>query len=242
MHARSAMKVGVDGVLIGAWATSKGERILDVGTGCGLIALMLAQRNNQALIDGIDTDFNSIVEARENVEMSPWGDRITIKRISFGELCSKKGLYHNQSEELSQSNEKKYDLIISNPPFYDSGVKDPSTPRERSRHQGDLSPESLIVNSCKLLRSGGRLALIAPAEKGETLLLSALAVNMVPHRVCYVKNHSTSQEKRIMIEMEYGSDKEVTTVFKEEHLVMYEMTGEPTVPYRTLCRPFYLRF
>ncbi|MDE5883107.1 MAG: methyltransferase [Muribaculaceae bacterium] len=241
-HARSAMKVGVDGVLIGAWATSNGEHILDVGTGCGLIALMLAQRNSQALIDGIDIDPNSVEEAKENVEMSPWNDRIRIDRISFDEVCRSKMICRNKNEEGDVNNENLYDLIVSNPPFYDSGVKDPSTPRERSRHQGDLSPESLIVNSCRLLRPKGRLALIAPAEKGEALFQCARSANMIPHRVCYVRDHSTSPEKRIMIEMVYCQDMEAPITFQEEHLVMYELTGEPTLRYRTLCKPFYLRF
>lgn len=241
-HARSAMKVGVDGVLIGAWVTSNGEHILDVGTGCGLIALMLAQRNNQALIDGIDIDLNSVEEARENVEMSPWNDRIKIDRTSFDELCRSKGICRFRTEKGCQNKGTPYDLIVSNPPFYDSGVKDPSTPRERSRHQGDLSPESLIVNSCRLLRPGGRLALIAPVEKGESLLQSAPAAEMTPHRLCYVRDHSMSPEKRIMMEMVYCPDRDASINFKEEHLVMYELTGEPTSLYRTLCKPFYLRF
>ncbi len=232
-HARSAMKVGIDGVLIGAWTTSDGGRILDVGTGCGLIALMLAQRNSQALIEGIDIDLNSVEEARENVEMSPWNDRIRIDRTSFDEVCRSRAICRN---------ENKYDLIVSNPPFYDSGVKDPSTPRERSRHQGELSPESLIVNSCHLLRPGGRLALIAPAEKGESLLQCAHSADMIPHRLCYIRDHSTSPEKRIMIEMVYCRDMEAPVTFQEEHLVMFELTGEPTSHYLTLCKPFYLRF
>lgn len=241
-HARSAMKVGVDGVLIGAWATSEGERILDVGTGCGLIALMLAQRNNRALIEGIDIDLNSVAEARENVEMSPWRDRITIERMSFDEACRSKEICRFKPEEGCQNKGMLYDLIISNPPFYDSGVKAPSTPREKSRHQGDLSPESLIVNSCHLLRPGGHLALIAPVEKGELLLQSALAADMTPRKVCYVRDHSTSPEKRVMIEMVFCPDLKAPGALQEEHLVMYELTGEPTSNYRTLCRPFYLRF
>lgn len=227
-HARSAMKVGVDGVLIGAWVDSNGERLLDIGTGCGLIALMLAQKNDLAFIKGVDIDADSVDEARENVTMSPWKERVNIELCSFEELCG-------------EENKASYDLIVSNPPFYDAGVKCPSTPRERSRHQSELSPQVLIRESRSLLKPGGRLAFIAPAEKAESMLAVASESEMVPRRICYVRDSAASPEKRVMMEFIYSNRRDMPQP-EVSHLVMFDATGQPTFEYRELCGPFYLRF
>lgn len=236
-HDRSAMKVGVDGVLIGAWTNCEGERLLDVGTGCGLIALMLAQRNSQASIKGIDVDSDSVEEALENVERSPWKDRIAIELQSFEDLCM-------------ASNEELYDLIVSNPPFYDAGVKAPLTPREKSRHQSDLSPKVLIKMAPRLLVPGGRLALIAPAEQEEALRTISIESDMVLQRICYVKNNEASSEKRVMMEFVFNPVRGAVQCrvkgdlpkSEEDHLVMFDLLGAPTEAYHRLCEAFYLRF
>ncbi len=228
-HVRSAMKVGADGVLIGAWAGREGERLLDVGTGCGLIALMLAQRNEEAAIKGIDVDCESAEEARENVERSPWKGRISIELRSFDELCNDAG-------------EPAYDLIVSKPPFYEAGVKSPLTPRERSRHQSELSPMVLIKRAPRLLTSGGRLAFIAPAEQEEGLRALAAVCGMMAKRICFVSNNATTAEKRVMMEFVFNPTERKLPQPTVEHLVMFEPSGEPTESYRRLCEAFYLRF
>lgn len=227
-HEKSAMKVGVDGVLIGAWASPEGIEMLDVGTGCGLIALMLAQRNVMARIDAIDIDTASVEEAIENVTSSPWADRINVYTCSFDKL---------DSLDIA----KKYDLIVSNPPFFDSGIDKPSTSREKARHQGELSPKILVSKGRRLLNSGGRLALISPIEMKDPLLTAGEESGLSPRRICYIKDNVNSKTKRVMIEysIEEGSEKELP---EEEMLIMFDLSGNPTQKYRNLCKDFYLRF
>lgn len=227
-HDKSAMKVGVDGVLIGAWASPEGNKILDVGTGCGLIALMLAQRNEKAHIDAIDIDMPSLEEARVNVVSSPWADRISIYECSFDQLD-----YF--------FTEKKYDLIVSNPPFFDSGIENPSTSREKARHQGGLSPKKLVCKGRQLLNPGGRLALICPVEMKGNLLIAGEESGLLPKRICYVKDNENSKTKRVMIEYSIGESYE-KDLPEEEILVMLDNSGNPTPKYRNLCKEFYLRF
>ncbi|MDE5774518.1 MAG: methyltransferase, partial [Muribaculaceae bacterium] len=153
-HNRSSMPVGVDGVLIGAWAGScdtTGEvlsprRILDVGCGCGLIALMCAQRFEDALIDAIDIDDASVLEAFDNISMSIFCDRVS---VTLDDVC-----------DYAKRHAGMYDLIVSNPPYFAAGVLEPSTRRERARHQGTLSPVSLMNMSAVMLSDAGRLAMI----------------------------------------------------------------------------------
>lgn len=229
-HSKSAMKVGVDGVLIGAWADTEGESILDAGTGCGLIALMMAQRNANAKIIGIDMDKDSVEEAKWNVKNSQWGNRIEIKLQSFNEFIIQE-----------TPKEKKFDLIVSNPPFFDSGVSAPFTSRERARHQGPLSPISLIRNGKKILSENGRIALIAPSEMIERIKATVKEEGMTIKRICFVAHHPGAVFKRIMVEiinnMEVGSN-----VIGVEELIMFQQAGEPTESYRQLCQEFYLHF
>ncbi len=262
-HVRSAMKVGVDGVLIGAWASCGGGRLLDIGCGCGLISLMLAQRNPEANVIGIDIDSFSVEEAKQNVEKSPWGGRISILRKSFAEF----------SKEFKERKKREtFDAIVSNPPFYDAGVADPSTPREKSRHQGSLSPLSLIEEGAQMLSEGGTLALIAPAEMAPVLTEKGLAVHLLIRRVCYVKDNPSAQVKRVMIEFErrdkgngcfynegnggcnegnggnplnetFESDRSLLEEpFEAEQLTLFQNPGQPTEEYRRLCKNFYLKF
>jgi len=171
---RSAMKVGMDGVLIGAWAdVSDTANILDVGTGTGLIALMMAQRSPLASIDAIEIDQQAFKESVLNVNESPWNDRIKVTCISF--------------QEFLKRPEKKYDLIISNPPYFSNGVKAPDLIRSRARHDDELPLNELIAGIAQLLNARGSAALILPvvslAELRRTLVVSNLNLS----RICHVK-------------------------------------------------------
>ena len=241
-HKDSAMKVGVDGVLTGAWASVEGKRILDAGCGCGLIALMMAQRAPESIITAIDVDRPSVMEARRNVGLSPWPDRISVEEISFDALPG------------------KFDHIVSNPPFFDSGISAPSTAREISRHQGTLSPNSLIAKAPLMLNPGGLLTLIAPAEMADKLKTAAHERGMELRRVCYVRDNPSAQEKRVLMELMFGRegfpvkiDSGEATLYenkdighsaetREEHLILFDSSGVPSEAYRCLCSPFYLKF
>ena len=236
-HSESAMKVGVDGVLIGVWTNCRGDRILDVGCGCGLIALLLAQRNEDAHIEAIDIDSPSVREAKMNVANSPWMDRVTVKEISFDEIWAEKPA-------------RKYDLIVSNPPFFDAGVSDPTTPRELSRHQGSLSPRVLAAKASVLLADGGRLSLIAPYESADDIIAVAEKNGLAAVRINFVRDNPSAPVKRVMIEFAKVGDRQsdngsISLLKKEVEpkiLTLFRKPMEPTEEYRDLCKDFYLKF
>lgn len=221
-HGKSAMKIGVDAVLIGAWTDVTGcNSILDVGTGCGVISLMCAQRNNTANIVGIDIDENSIDEAMTNFERSPWADRLSASLVSFNEV------------EISN-----LDLIISNPPYFDSGVSEGLSSRLKARHQAELSPKILIDKGKSLLSDTGRIAMVVPAEQYDELVSFAENVNMKLKRVCYVKGHPNAPIKRVLLEF----TKSAVDVTLVEHLTLESSVNFPTDQHRALCKDFYLKF
>ncbi|MBQ3910329.1 MAG: methyltransferase, partial [Muribaculaceae bacterium] len=150
LNDKTAMKVGTDGVLLGAWCNVTGaRRVLDVGTGCGLIALMVAQRNQGAAVTAIDIDDEAVGEARVNVARSPWSDRVEALCVDFNDFAA----------------QEPFDLIVSNPPFFTENVMAPDQSRNVARHSVSLTMEQLIGNSKPLLAHGGRLAFIAPTQQ-----------------------------------------------------------------------------
>lgn len=223
-HGRSSMKVGVDAVLLGAWADSRGYSMLDVGTGCGVIALMMAQRNREAEILAIDVDSASVEEAACNFGRSQWSGRLRALHMPFAELVREGG---------------KFDRIVSNPPYFDSGVTDFTTSRNVARHQGALSPSVLIRESTGLLTYDGRLSMIAPSEFFGRLCEDAVASGLNLIRACFVRGNPRKQPKRVM--MEFGAllpDEEAAV----DCLTMFDGTGAPSEEYRLLGREFYLKF
>lgn len=222
-HGKSSMKIGVDGVLLGSWAGKDANKILDIGTGCGLIALMLAQRFPNAEILGIDIDEESVKEANGNFYRSPWSSRLKVRQAEFLTF-------------IENTNEK-YDLIVSNPPFFQSGISSPETRREKARHQGNLSPFTLVEYGKKILVSDGTLSMIIPVEFREKIITEATTQGFYLHRACFIRNEVTKPEKRVMLEFsakEVG-DKEIET------LVLFE-DNIPTPRHRELCGDFYLKF
>lgn len=162
LNDKTAMKVGTDGVLLGAWCdVASARRVLDVGTGCGLIALMVAQRNPGAMIHAIDVDVDAIDEAKFNFSNSPWSERLSAQVADFNDF-----------------NSGQYDLIVSNPPFFINGVLPPNSGRLNARHTTMLTYDSLLGHSRQLLAVGGLLAIITPAD-----VESAVRRCMVYHRL-----------------------------------------------------------
>ena len=170
----AAMKVGTDGVLLGAWCNVDGCRsVLDVGTGSGLIALMIAQRNAEATVTGVEIDADAATEARENVAASPWHDRINIVEGDFKELV------HNDSLG-------KYDLIVSNPPFFATDIMSPDKSRAMARHSNSLDYSDLIKASLTLLNDGGSLAFVSPTNREDDILMSATLAGMCVNNITKV--------------------------------------------------------
>ena len=226
-HSRSSMKVGVDAVLLGAWGGTKAANILEVGTGCGVISLMLAQRFPEAFVDALDIDKPSVDEASENFRNSEWNERLRAWQASF-------------PTDLGIGYEGKYDLIVSNPPYFDSGLKSPVTSREKARHQDSLSVFTLLNTCYPFLSEYGTLSVIFPAEDYSKAITEASKSRMIAVRECWIRNRLDLPYKRVMIDFKkiesagnYPAD--------VQHLVLFEK-GNPTKEYQELCRNFYLKF
>jgi tRNA1Val (adenine37-N6)-methyltransferase len=221
---RTAMKVGTDGVLLGAWCPVDGARqVLDVGTGCGVIALMIAQRNATAIIDAIDIDHDAIEEASLNFNHSPWGDRLTATECDFNIMAEG----------------KTYDLIVSNPPYFQNSLKNPDKGRQTARHTDTLSFAELIKHSARLLIEDGQLALILPAEAENEIRQLAGAEGFFLTRVTRVYSKESKPARRVL--MAFSRDNGITEHrYTEDTFVLEDEKGGRSLPYQELCRDFYL--
>lgn len=222
---RSAMKVGMDGVLLGAWTDPSGaDRILDIGTGTGLIALMMAQKNNGAQIDAIEVDQEAFNEAVLNCQQSSWNNRIKLKLCSFQEFLERTNL--------------KYDLIVSNPPFFSNGVKAPLENRAQARHSDSLPLNVLISGAAGLLQEKGRIALVLPIESLQEIESLAQSNGLFLSRLCRVKPNPLKPEFRILIELTNRQN----SLQEETLMIEFENHHDYTPEYKELTRDFYLKF
>lgn len=219
---RCAMKVGTDGVLLGAWInTGKAKKILDIGTGTGLIALMLAQKSS-AKVDVIDIDKDAFEQAKENIENSDWQNRINI--------------FHSSLQQFTNSSENKYDLIVSNPPFFADAYKAGTEARNIARHTDEtLSFDDLINGVKTLLQPGGKFCVILPFKEGNDFIEKAAANGLYVHKLTRVKTKIERQEKRLMIEFGLQKVKPV-----ENDLVIQEEDLSFTKEYIELTKDYYI--
>ncbi|MCH5217073.1 MAG: methyltransferase [Muribaculaceae bacterium] len=222
-HSQSSMRVGVDGVLIGAWGKVVGIRGLDVGTGCGLVALMAAQRNASCRVDAIDIDEASVAEADGNFRRSEWQDRL----VTFN------------ADLFDFEPEDRYDFILSNPPFFSSGISRPLTAREKARHQGDMTPEMLMKAISCLLKPDGTFSLIVPFDLFEHYRQAAENHGLTLLKKCTVANSPDKKPKRIMLAFLKA---EASVSPTEETLFIRDGLGNYSEAYKTLTRDFYLNF
>ena len=218
---RSAMKIGTDGVLLGAWADIEGDsRILDVGTGTGLIALMLAQRNASAEIVGVDISHEAIEEARDNFLNSPWAKRLS---VTEGDVCS------------FESNEK-FDHIVSNPPYFVDSLHSPDSLRTMARHTSSLKFEDLVTSAVRLLRPGGRLSVILPTECAMQFRFAAFGHLWLCRQLNVVTKAGDSPRRTLM---EFClSDKPLMPSVAT--LIMRHRDSSYTEEYRRLTEDFYI--
>lgn len=222
-HDKCSMKVGIDGVLLGIWSPiSNSKRILDIGTGTGLIALMLAQRSD-AHIDAIDTDEGASLQAVENVNASKWQNRISVLNIS--------------SQEFSATTQNRYDLIISNPPFFVNSLKAPNAGRSMARHTDTLTHAELIDNAMSLLTETGRICLILPVNEG----LKCVEYAELKHLFCtkkvtvYPKPNAVA--KRLLLEFSLVNSPLIETILFVESETRHEYSPE----FAFLAKDFYLK-
>jgi tRNA1Val (adenine37-N6)-methyltransferase len=220
---RCAMKVGVDGVLLGAWASVENTKnILDVGTGTGLIALMLAQRSTAA-ITAIDIDKNAVEQAIENVIQSPWQDRIDIINQSF--------------QNFTDTFTAKFDLIVSNPPYFVNALKAPDFARSSARHTDFLSHEDLIDNASELLNPNGRICLILPPIEAEKCKQYALKKELFCNNETFVYPKPDTKPKRVLLEFSNSQTLKSIHYLTMEENERHIYTNE----FKTLVKDFYLK-
>ena len=230
------MKVGTDGVLLGAWVSVRptDRRILDIGTGTGLIALMLAQRAAAASITGID--IASVDEARRNADASPWGDRL-----------------HFEQCPVQRFEAAPFDLIVSNPPYFMAGTDfrrgfdrsaaatQPTAARVAARHAEALPYDELIdAVSGVLDGENGRFAAIFPYREAGIFVAKAAARGLYAHRMLEVRGTPHKPVKRMAIEFSFRRPKPEAIV--REELCIEDGEGHFTEAYRSLTQDFYLRF
>ncbi len=220
---RCAMKVGTDGVLLGAWAqVPENAHILDIGTGTGLVALMLAQRYPNATITAVEIAPEAAQQAAENVENSPFSERIKV-------LCA---------DARTLSDDEKFDCIVCNPPYFDETLKSPDSARATARHNDLLTPQDLLQISTKLLKTNGSLQLILPTTTANRFVDLAKTYAFALKRATHIFPTPQSTEKRTLLHFCRGNRSE----FAENNLVIELERHIYTDEYRQLTRDFYLNF
>ena len=221
-----SMKVGTDGVLLGAWTnTDNANRILDIGTGTGLIALMLAQRSN-ANITALDAEANAYEQAKINFNSSPWTDRLQ--------------LVHSKIQDFHS--DQLFDLIVSNPPYFSGYYSSDDISRDIARSADVLLPyEELVSSAKKLLMNNGRLSLILPADQQERIILIANQNGLTLSRLTFVKTKNTKEAKRILLEFVNASS-EVKEIVDELTIQSDDNGRVYTQEYINLNKDFYLAF
>ncbi len=223
---RCAMKIGTDGVLLGAWTpiAENTNSILDIGAGTGLISLMLAQRSFAETVDALEIDEDAYEQAVENFENSPWGDRL---------FC-----YHAALDEfVEEMQDEKYDLIVSNPPFFSgANSSENATSRETARFQASLPFDELLQGVSQLLSEHGSFSSIIPKEEESEFLQLASENKLFPTKITEVKGTATSKIKRSLIVLSLQPSQ-----VEKDILILEESRHNYTPEYKKMVAPFYLK-
>lgn len=218
------MKIGTDGVLLGAWAPliNNPNAILDIGAGTGILSLMLAQRSTAEQIDAIEIDEDAYEQCVENFETSPWGDRL---------FC-----FHAGLDEFVDDPEDKYDLIISNPPFYAEDFKTDDSQRDMARFQDAMPFEELIEAAALLLSDNGIFSVIIPFKQEAKFVSMCKELDLFPLQITRVKGTPTSDIKRSLLAF---TRIEQTPLIDE--LTIEISRHQYTPEYIALTKDFYLK-
>ncbi len=218
---QSTQRVGTDAMLLGAWVNpGSARKILDIGTGCGVLALMMAQQC-AAQVDAIDIDGPSILEAKSNFSNSPWNGRINAIHASLA--------------EFSAQSLPEYDLIITNPPYFSNSLKSPSARKNQARHDDSLSLTELVMTVKKLLTPAGRFALILPA--GQAARCTSLCLSNALHQVRRTSVHPkpATQPKRVLLEFSSSGSAGTT----ESELNILDASGKFSHAYLSMTGSFH---
>jgi tRNA1Val (adenine37-N6)-methyltransferase len=224
-HDKSAFKVGTDAVLLGAWTPvpKKCKYILDIGSGCGIVSLMLAQRSD-AIITGVDMDKSSIEEATENAEKSPWKNRITFKHTPVQNFCTPE--YRHV-----------FDLIVSNPPFFTNSLKSHVHARNISRHTDTLSFEDLILSVSYCLSISGIFAIIIPVTATKIIQKECEKQGLFCTALLQVQPKEYKPANRNVLL--FAHEEKQTQI---QNLVIRNTSNEYTNAYRSLTKEYHLNF
>ncbi|WP_242133720.1 tRNA1(Val) (adenine(37)-N6)-methyltransferase [Aestuariivivens marinum] len=221
---RCAMKVGTDGVLLGAWSPvhHRPLSILDIGSGTGIVALMMAQRSNAQLIDTIEIDNNAFEQCVDNFEQSPWNNRL---------FC-----YHASLEAFVNEIDDQYDLIVSNPPFYTEDFKTNNTQRDTARFQDAMPFDHLIDGVSKLLSENGLFSVVIPFKEENHFVELASKTGLFPKHFLHVKGNPNSEIKRSLIAFSFDESAPIN----KDILIIETDRHQYTEDYINLTKDFYL--
>lgn len=222
---RCAMKIGTDGVLLGAWSPIPENvfSVLDIGAGTGIIALMIAQRSFAEQIDALEIDEEAYEQAVENFENSPWSDRL---------FC-----FHAGLDEFVEEPEDEYDLIISNPPFYTEDYKTENEQRDLARFADALPFEDLVEAADLLLSENGIFSVIIPYKEEEKIIALAKDFDLFPIKITRVKGTPTSEIKRSLL----AFSRNISDNFPVDELIIETSRHIYTEEYIALTKDFYLK-
>jgi tRNA1Val (adenine37-N6)-methyltransferase len=220
---RSSFKVGTDGVLLGAYSDiERAERILDIGTGTGLIALMLSQRCSAEVV-AIEPDHDSFVQASENVASSPWSDRIKVLEIRLQDYFP---------------DDRNFDLIVANPPYFIESLRNPDSKKALTRHDMDLSQEDLLEGVARLLGPDGKLQVIMPCNEGNILITKAIEYGLYCNAIIRVKPFPASGIRRLVLTFNRKPGTLTERLLTIEKGKRHDFTEE----YVNLTKDFFLKF
>lgn len=219
-----AMKIGTDSVLLGAWTSLNTNpfSILDIGSGTGVLALIIAQRSHAENIEAIEIDADAYEQCIENFESSPWGDRL---------FC-----YHASLLEFVEEIDADYDLIICNPPFYSEDYKTNNEARDLARFNDAMPFEHLIYAVANLLSTNGLFSVVIPFKEEENFVTIASKVGLFPNRILYVKGHPDSEIKRSLLEFSFKE-----SLIETSELIIETTRHQYTEDYINLTKDFYLK-
>lgn len=221
----AAMKVGTDGVLLGAWASALNVKdVLDIGTGTGLIALMLAQRNHTAHIDALEIDANACEQARLNFKQNDWTNRLRV--------------IEDNLQHYSRSVTKKYDLLVSNPPYFNNALKNECEKKTLARHTDSISFQELLQGVKLLLKPNGLFCVVLPADEKDRFIDLGMKLGLFLKNILFVQPTPAKQPKRVLMEFSFYR----TEVCKQ--IMVVEEFGRHgySEAYKELTKDFYLAF
>ncbi len=221
-HDRSSMKVGTDAIVLGCLTpVEDAKHVLDIGTGCGILSMMAAQRNSGAQIEAIDIDKGSIEDAQYNFEHSKWKVRLNA--------------YHQSLEDFAKDRESSFDFIISNPPFFVNSLQAQDKSRNQARHDVTLSFDELLRNSAKILTSDGMLCVILPIESFGIFSKAIVNNGLFLNRKTDIFSCPHHAAKRMVLEI--GKQHKA---FEQQQLTLFNHQNNITAEWLELCREFYL--